>query len=80
MARTRKVDPANAAERANAEYNWMTPEEFGARAGGVSAEQVRRWIKARKLRALNIALGGGRPVYRIDPAEGDRFIREELAA
>lgn len=69
MARTR--------EQVQAAYNrkdWLSPAEFGARFGGVSAEYVRaELIAGGKVRCLNLNEDGGRPEYRIHVSELDRL-------
>lgn len=61
-------------------YVWWTTREMAQHAGGVSEEQVRRWIRGGQLRALNIAAGKRRAEYRIRPEWGQQFIDEVLAA
>lgn len=65
MARTR--------EQVQAAYNrddWLSPAEFGARFGGVSAEYVRKeLIGGGKVRCLNLNDDGPKPEYRIHVSE-----------
>lgn len=51
----------------------LTPPQL-AREWGVSADKVRAWIESGELRAVNLAARpGGRPRYRMDPADALAF-------
>lgn len=61
--RTRKL--------AQAEYTWLTPAEFGARAGGLDADTIRTYIEAGEIRDV-LRLPNGH--YRIPPQEFARWV------
>ena len=47
----------------------LTPPQVAKRFG-IAPEKVLAWINAGELRAINVALRiGGRPRYRVDPAD-----------
>ena len=55
--------------------NWLTPAEFGAAFGGVTAEYVRALIADGKLQALNLNEPPARPEYRIHVSELRRLVK-----
>lgn len=59
-------------KQAQAEYTWLTPAEFGARAGGLDADTIRAYIEAKEIRDV-LRLPNGH--YRIPPAELSRWIQ-----
>lgn len=58
-------------KQAQAEYAWLTPAEFGQRAGGLDADTIRAYIDAGEIRDV-LRLPNGH--YRIPPSELIRWL------
>lgn len=70
--------PQNAGELEQARYNWLTTSECGRIAGGAKNQTVREWIRAGRLRALNISPGRKVPEYRVRQEDLEAFIAENM--
>jgi excisionase family DNA binding protein len=52
----------------------LTVRDVAARVGVAKLDVDRAWIKSGELRATNISSGPGRPTWRIDPDDLERFL------
>lgn len=75
MSRTRTL---RSKEQELAAYNDLTPEGFGARVGGLTAESVCALIRDGDIAALDLSMGKSRPTYAIPESEVERFRRARM--
>jgi hypothetical protein len=54
---------------------WLTPPQIAKQLAVDTKKVIKHWIKSGELKAVNVAsAAGGRPRYRVDPAELARFL------
>jgi excisionase family DNA binding protein len=59
---------------------FFTPRDVADQLGLTKTDTVLTWIHTGELPAVNVSAGAGRPTWRIDPADLERFLAGRRAA